>query len=279
MSADYINSHQVRKSFTRASSHYDDHAVLQREIGDRLDAHLNFVKMQPKRVLDIGCGTGYFSRLLRQRYKKSELWMLDVSGSMLEQAKLQQTRRFPWQGKNHYVQADAQALPFDSGQFDLVTSNLTMQWVIDPHKMMQEMRRVLAPQGMILFSTFGRRTLIELRQCLATLKASGNMLAFPDVTSLGNSLQSLALEDPVSDSDLFTLEYPDVMALVRELKGMGASSSAIQHRQKGLYGRRLLRQLAEEYTYANEKGGVNASFEALYAQAWYKKENIPIYAE
>jgi len=277
VSADYISSQQVRKAFSRASSSYDEHAVLQREIGVRLDAHLNFIKLQPKRILDIGCGTGYYSRLLRQRYKKADIYLLDVSDSMLRQAQQAQPRRFPWQSKCFYLQADALNLPFAKGKFDLVTSNLTMQWMANPQGMMQEMRRVLAPEGLILFSTFGRRTLIELRQCLATLKATGNMLAFPDVTSLGNALQDIALEDPVSDSDLFTLQYPNVMALVRELKGMGASSSAIQHRKKGLYGRQLLRQLADQYQYTNAQGGVDASFEALYAHAWYKKETIPIH--
>ncbi len=270
----HINTAQVKHSFSSATSTYDEHAVLQREIADRLLQHVAFTKINPKRILDIGCGTGYFTRLLCQQFKKSEVTGLDLSENMVKTTQAAHRLRLPWHGRRQHVVSDGCQLPFANASFDLVTSNLAMQWVPDPTLMMREMRRVLAPGGLILFSTFGRRTLLELRQSLAEIanERAGLVLPFPDITSLGNSLMELAVELPVADSDIFTLTYPNTMALVRELKNIGASSAAIQNRPSGLYGRRLLKQLEDVYSakHQDDHGRIHATFEALYAQAWYK---------
>jgi len=286
----HINARQVKRSFSAATVTYDAHAVLQREIGDRLLQHLTFTKIEPKRVLDIGCGTGYFTRLLSGRFKKADVTALDLSESMVRSTCAAHERRMPWHGKRHHVTGDGCSLPFAEGSFDLVTSNLAMQWVPEPMAMMREMRRVLAPGGLILFSTFGRRTLSELRHSLASISGerAGLVLPFPDVTSLGDSLMQLPVELPVTDTDLFTLTYPDTMALVRELKGIGASSAAIRSRPGGLYGRGLLKKLSDRYAkeHSDDDGRIHATFEALYAQAWYREAGfehganvIPIHAE
>jgi len=274
----HIHRPHVKRSFSGACETYDEHAVLQREIADRLLAHLNFTQIEPKRILDIGCGTGYFTRLLIDKFKKAEVTACDLSETMVRHTRKQHKLRLPWHGKRQHCTGDACALPFAEASFDLITSNLAMQWVADPKEMMMEMRRVLAPGGLILFATFGRRTLSELRQSLAELSEgqqqskAGHVLPFPDVMSLGDVLSKIPLEAPVIDSDLLTLTYPNVMALVRELKGLGASSSAISGRAKGLYGRRLLKALDATYgeKHRTEDGQIRASFEALYAQAWYK---------
>ncbi|MDQ6991655.1 MAG: malonyl-ACP O-methyltransferase BioC [Mariprofundaceae bacterium] len=275
----HIYRPHVKRSFSRACETYDEHAVLQREIADRLLAHLNFTKIAPKRILDVGCGTGYFTRLLIEKFKKSDVVACDLSETMVNYTRKQHRLRLPWHGKRQHCTGDACAMPFADASFDLITSNLAMQWVANPKDMMMEMRRVLAPGGLILFSTFGRRTLSELRQSLAQLSEgketsqAGHVLPFPDVMSLGDVFTKLPLEAPVIDSDLLTLTYPNVMALVRELKGLGASSSAISGRSNGLYGRRLLKELDASYgeLHRTEDGKIRASFEALYAQAWYKE--------
>ncbi len=272
-----LNHHRIGRSFANAAHSYDAHAVLQREIGTRLLDHLNFIKLQPKRILDIGCGTGFLTRALQKRYPKADVYGLDLAEGMLKQAKSHTYIRLPWKGKRQWLAADAQQLPFANAGFDLVCSSLAMQWVNEPAIMMQEMRRVLAVDGLILFATFGRQTLFELRQTLASISPdhTGLVLPFPDVTSLGDALSRLALHDVVCDTDVLRLSYPDTMSLVRELKGLGASAAAIPHRPKGLYGRKLLRELDQSYRQQHQQadGQVIASFEALYAQAWYQAED------
>jgi len=269
----HINPQRVGQRFSRAVASYDEHAVLQREVAQRLIAHIEFTRLKPKRILDIGCGTGYFTGLLRNRFKRAYIVALDLAESMTKAAKKKHAHRLPWQEKTQFATADALALPVPDAGFDLVCSNLTMQWVAKPEQMLAEMRRVLAPGGLMLFSTFGRRTLSELRQSLASIKHehAGLVLPFPDVTTLGNSLMALPVELPVTDTDLFTLTYPNAMALVRELKAWGASASAISNRPGGLYGRNLLQGLNVAYNTAHqmEDGRIRATFEVLYAQAWH----------
>jgi len=287
---EHIKTSHVKRAFSSASGSYDAHAVLQREIADRLLAHLSFTKIEPKRILDIGCGTGYFTRLLRGKFKGAEIVAVDLSEAMVQTTRKAHGRRLPWHGHHHHIIGDAAELPFKAEQFDLVCSNLTMQWLPDPQAMLQEMRRVLAPGGLMLFSTFGRRTLGELRQSLASIEPerAGHVLPFPDVMSLGDALMKLPIELPVTDTDLFTLTYPDTISLIRELKGLGASASAIRGRKSGLYGRNLIGRLEQEYAdkHRGEDGKIYATFEALYAQAWYKQAGyehggsmIPIRAE
>ncbi len=275
MTDSHIQTSHVKRAFSSATDSYDAHAVLQREIADRLLGHLAFTKIEPKRILDIGCGTGYFTRLLRDKFKGAEIVAVDLSETMLCRTRKGHARRLPWHGYNRHIVGDAAALPLQSETFDLVCSNLTMQWLPDPQSMLQEMRRVLAPGGLMLFSTFGRRTLGELRQSLASIapERAGHVLPFPDVTSLGDALMKLPIELPVTDTDLFTLTYPDTISLIRELKGLGASAAAIRGRKSGLYGRQLIHRLEQEYSdkHRGEDGKIYATFEALYGQAWYKQ--------
>lgn len=270
-----VNRTRVQRAFSLASASYDQHAALQREIGNRLIAHMEFAKIRPRRILDIGCGTGFLTRLLRARFRRAEIIALDLSHAMTRTAKQASARRLPWQGRTRFVTADACALPLGNETCDLVCSNLVMQWVPEPMRMMREMRRVLAPGGLMLFSTFGRRTLSELRQSLATVAPNHRgVLPFADIMELGDALAALPVELPVTDADLFTLTYPDTRALLRELKSLGASASAIDKRRGGLYGRRLIRDLEHHYArhHSTPDGRVRATFEALYAQAWYKSD-------
>jgi len=272
----HINPQQVARAFDQAAANYEQFSALQQDVANGLDDHLNFTKITPKRMLDIGCGTGFLSTRMRERYPKADLLALDIAPAMAASCQQRIGKRWlPWQPRRMTLCGDAACLPLVDGCCDLVASSLTMQWLSDPAAMLHEMRRVLAPDGLLIFSTFGRNTLIELRQTLAAIapEKAGLVLPFPDVMSLGDLLNRQAIQLPVTDSDRIRLSYADTTALVRELKGMGASARAIRFRSGGLGGRKLLRQLAENYP-INENGRIDATFEVLYGQAWHKPAGL-----
>ena len=101
MKATHISSAQVRRAFSGATNTYDEHAVLQREVADRLLQHIEFAKIDPRRILDIGCGTGYFTRLITRRFKKADVTALDLSEGMVRCTSQARGRRMPWHGKRH----------------------------------------------------------------------------------------------------------------------------------------------------------------------------------
>ncbi len=260
---------RVRRAFARAAPRYAGAASLQAEVAARLDEHLAFTRIAPRRVLDLGCGTGFFGARLERRYPKARVVYADIAEPMLSSARAQLPRRWLRRARRAFVCADAHGLAFRDGGFDLVGASLVLQWARDPVQVVREMRRVCRTGGLIVLATFGRRTLSELREVLADMGAPERVLPFPDVMELGDLLHAEAVETTVADADLIVRHYADARALFAELKAIGASAAALPARRKGLGGRRWLAELARRYEarFRDEKG-VRATFEVLYAQAW-----------
>src|SRR5690606_9000702 len=117
----------LRRSFERAAAGYDEVAVLQREVGERLVERLQLVRMQPRRILDVGAGTGRLTQMLRRRYRQAEVIALDLAPAMLKLAK----RRGSWWRPQPCICADAEALPLASASVDLIVSNFALHWCHD----------------------------------------------------------------------------------------------------------------------------------------------------
>src|SRR5487761_2028667 len=160
-----IDKRQVRRAFNRAAQQYDAAAVLQREVCTRMLERLDYVKLQPTRLLDVGSGTGWGTRQLGERYPQAEITALDIAIGMLQLArgtsrwwsKLFSSRR------QNYLCADVEALPVASGSIGMVWSNLALQWCNDLPATFVELNRVLKVDGLLMFSSFGVDTLRELR--------------------------------------------------------------------------------------------------------------------
>jgi malonyl-CoA O-methyltransferase len=158
----------VRRAFDRAARTYDGAAILQREICGRLLEHLDPIRLEPRRVLDLGCGTGSAFEALSKRYPRAAFFGLDLAPAMLAMAKA----RSPWWRRAlggspaALACADAERLPIAGRSMQLVFSNLALQWC-DPEAVFAEVSRVLEPGGLFLFSTFGPDTLRELRAAFA----------------------------------------------------------------------------------------------------------------
>jgi malonyl-CoA O-methyltransferase len=258
----------VRRSFERAAGTYDEAAVLQREVGARLLEHLDPIRIVPDRVLDLGCGTGETLAALQRRYARATVIGLDLAQAMLEQA----SARSPWWRRAlggrpaALVCADAEHLPLAAGSVELVFSNLALQWC-DPGRVFAEAARVLSPQGLFLFSTFGPDTLLELRAAFAASGGGAHVNTFIDMHDLGDALVASGFADPVMEMEVVTLEYTSVEALARDLKAIGAVN-ALPGRARGLSGRGRWTRMTRSYERFRRRGSLPATFEVVYGHAW-----------
>lgn len=269
-----LDKRQVRAAFDRAASRYDGAAVLQREVGTRLQERLDVIRLQPTRILDLGCGTGVMSRELARRYKKAEVIGLDLAPSMLAQAR----KRKGWFSKQRFVCADAERLPLADDSVDMILSNVTIQWCSDLDALFAECRRVLRPGGMLMFSTLGPDTLKELRASWQTVDGYSHVNAFIDMHDIGDAMVRSRLADPVMDVETITMTYGDVMTLMRDLKQIGAHN-VTAGRPAGMTGRQRLARLRDAYEQFRRDGVLPASYEVVYGHAWVSEQKQTIVTE
>ncbi len=264
---------QLRRSFDLAAASYDDAAVLQREVGSRLLERLDYIRFTPARILDLGAGTGYCQQSLASRYPAADIYALDIAAAMLKQARKKITWLRRLKRRDHFVNADAAALPFADNSMDMVVSNLTLQWCIDLPAVFSECRRVLKPGGMLLFSNFGPDTLKELRQCWSKIDAHTHVNQFADMHDMGDAMLHSGFSDPVVDMEMITLTYRDVRSIMQDLKQIGAHN-VTRGRSRSLTGKGRLQQLQQAYEAYRQEGVLPVSHEVIYGLAW-RSENVP----
>ncbi|MDX2458271.1 MAG: malonyl-ACP O-methyltransferase BioC [Gammaproteobacteria bacterium] len=258
-----IDKRLARRAFEKAASTYDAAAVLQNEIGSRLMERLDYVRLQPRRVLDLGAGTGAFTSSLMKRYRRADVVALDIARPMLERVKL----RAGWFRKPGCVCGDSESLPFADDSFDLIFSNLMLQWCADLEFTLAELRRVLAPGGLLMFTTFGPDTLMELRASWEAVDGYTHVNAFIDMHDVGDALVTTQWAEPVMDSERITVTYRKLPVLMQDLKHIGAHN-VTAGRPRGLTGKRHMQQLGEAYERFRTDGVLPASYEVLYGHAW-----------
>ncbi|VAW77280.1 Malonyl-[acyl-carrier protein] O-methyltransferase [hydrothermal vent metagenome] len=264
----------ARRSFEQAAAHYDEAAVLQREVGTRLLERLGLMRLQPQRILDLGCGTGQCIESLFGRYRKARVVALDIAQPMLRYAGC----RGRWLRRPQTVCADAERLPFSDNSFDLVFSNLMLQWCTDLDAAFKELRRVLRPGGLLLFSSFGPDTLKELRASWRAVDQYAHVNTFLDMHDVGDALVRARFADPVMDVEHLTVTYPDVWQLMRELKQIGAHN-VTGGRPRGLTGKQRIQKLVEAYEQFRSDGVLPASYEIVNGHAWVSEDTVNVSLE
>lgn len=279
-----LDKRAVRRAFGRAAAGYDAHAVLQREVCERMAERLQFLKTTPHRILDAGCGTGYGSRRLLAHWPDAHLVALDIAPAMLETARAQRPgwlHRLPGLAgmaqrfaRERFVCGDLEALPLAAGCIDMLWSNLALQWSNDLDGTFAGFQRVLAPDGLLMFSTFGPDTLRELRAAFAELDDAPHVSRFADMHDIGDALVRAGFAAPVMDRDVLTLTYDDLPSLMRDLKGLGAHNAATGRRQ-GLMGKSEWRRLQDVYETFRRDGKLPATYEVVYGHAWRGEKTDP----
>lgn len=255
----------LRRNFGRAASSYAQVAVLQREVETRLIEQLDFLEdRQPLRVLDLGCGPGRASGVMKKRWPKAQVIALDAALPMLKEVPKQ--TRF-WRPIKR-VCADASSLPLVEGSIDVIFSNLCLQWVNDLPATLAEFRRVLKPDGLLLFSTFGPDTLLELREAYWQAGEKNPPLSpFAAIQQIGDAMIAAGFKNPVLDRELYQLTYSDVRTLMKELKAIGANDARPQ-RSRGLSGKARLQNMTAAYEKLRSHHILPSTWEVVTVMAW-----------
>jgi malonyl-CoA O-methyltransferase len=247
---------QVAASFSRAAASYDSVAALQRAVGVSLLGRLPEY-FEPSRWLDLGSGTGYFSRVLAEHFASAEGVAVDIAEGMLRHARHEQ------RGAQYHVAGDAERLPLRDASVDLVFSSLAVQWCDQFASVLAQARRVLRPGGVLAFSSLCVGTLDELRaswQAVDGLVHVNRFRRFDDYQRhcAASGLDLLGLERCAH-----VLHYPDVRSLTHELKALGAHNLN-PGRPSGLTGRARMQGLLQAYEAFRQPEGLPATYQVVY---------------
>jgi len=264
-----LDRRAVRRSFDLASKTYDRAAALQTEVRDRLLERLDFVRISPAIVLDLGAGTGHASKALRRRYHRKPrssrwMWRRECCGKPASKA--------PCCADSTRICASAFRLPLQDASVDLIYSNLMLQWCDEPDAVFAEVRRVLKPHGLFTFTSFGPDTLQELRRAWAAADPYTHVNHFIDMHDLGDALVRARLAEPIMDVERYTLTYPQVRGLLKDLKAIGAHN-VTAGRPRGLMGRKTLARMQAAYESLRQEGLLPASYEVVFGQAWRAEDS------
>lgn len=247
---------QVAASFSRAATSYDSVAELQRDVGQQLLGRLPSSFM-PQRWLDLGCGTGYFTRALGARFGETNGLALDIAEGMLNHAR-------PQGGALYFVAGDAERLPLQAASCDLVFSSLAVQWCADFASVLSEAHRVLKPGGVFAFTSLCVGTLYELRDSWRQVDGLVHVNRFRGFETYQHLCADSGLNIVSLENRPHVLHYSDVRSLTHELKALGAHNLN-PGRPGGLTGRARILALVEAYEQFRQAQGLPATYQVVYA--------------
>ena len=242
---------------------------LHAEIAERLVERLDLIERQFAVALDLGARDGGLVRTLAQRCGTTTVIAAEPATRFL--ARLSAPR----------VAADPELTPFRDASFDLIASVLTLHWAADLPGALVQLRRVLKPDGLLIAAMLGGQTLVELRTALFEAELAEEGGVSPRVSPTVELAEAAALLQragfalPVADSDTITVSYPDLLALLRDLRGMGETNSLSQRR--GYLRRATLARAAAIYAerFGDADGRIPASFEVLFLCGWAPAPSQP----
>ena len=219
---------------------------------------LDYMKLAPRRILDAGSGAGRDARGLKRRYRDARIVAVDSALAMLPRPDWKQ-RIFGM--RTAPVCADLERLPFTEASFELAWSNMALHWVSDPLAALRELERVLAPEGLLMFSTLGPDTLKELRAAAGAARVH----EFVDMHDLGDMLVAAGFAAPVMDMEMLRVEYPSGRGLLADLRASG-QANARRDRPRGLAGRGFRERLERALG-----GAMQSTYEVIYGHAWKRE--------
>lgn len=272
-----IDARHVRMQFDRRAP-LDDAQFLYGEIATRMLRRLSYIRVNPEKLLDAGCGAGHALEPLRVRYPEMGYTGLDNSPALLAVARQRyQSRPGLWQRLLNkpmrpvdFVEADMADSGLPPESLDLVWSNMALHWHPAPHDVLTEWRRVLKPGALVMFSCLGPGTHAELRKALETAGLQTATPPYVDMHDFGDMLVQLGFSDPVMDQEIVTLTYRNAEKLLADVHLLGGNPNP--ERRAGLSTRNWRQRLLEALEKQRDMDGtIHLSLEVAYGHAWRGK--------
>jgi len=255
-----IDKSKVSAAFDRAASSYDAIADFQHQVCDRLVKLLlpsAFAAKNPKKILDGGCGTGYGAELLRQSWPSAQVTGCDLAPEMV---KMTTQRGIP------AVCGDLEHLPFTDGDFDLAWSSLALQWC-RPDLAFSEFQRVLAPGGLLAFTTLGTGTLHELETAFSGIDQYRRTLNFTTAETVKSSLLDAGFEHVQIVQETWITHHADFKSLLASIRGIGAGQSG-SNRRRSLMGKTAWQTALARYEAMRDANGMlPVTYEVMFVLA------------
>ena len=245
---------KIKFAFSKAAKSYDTLALFQKELAEELlnsfVLPLTTYHSPLTTIVDIGCGTGFLSYGLANKFPDADIFGCDISHDMLKVAscKLQVAR----DKKIHLITTDGEILPCKNKTFDIAASNLTYQWIGNLEGSFKEAHRILRPGGIFIFSTLAPETLKELRYCYAEASAKFNkdglppFMDFSEKKAIQSVLESVGFKNISIETWKMMKTYPDMWALLKTMKSIGAGNP-FKDGDKSLARGSILKKMAEIY--------------------------------
>ena len=269
-----LDPRAVRRQFARRGARLADADFLLREVESQMLEKLDVIRLDPLRVVDIGCGLGDSLLALRRRYQQAEVIGLDVADTVLEAAAARLAPSAGWlagvvdrfrlkrEPLVSLLVGDQHELPLPDSSADLIWSSLCLHWSHDPETVIEQWHRIIRPGGLLMFSTFGVDTLAELR-------GTGlDLMAFNDMHDIGDALATAGFADPVMDMHKMTVQFSSPERLLADLAAIGGNALIDRTRHLHGSGQRnrwidALLQLRDSKT-----GEIPVTFEVCFGHAW-----------